>query len=246
MGQKSNPNGLRIGIIKSWESKWFSNVKKTPQLINEDFQIRNFINKSNFKSSVAQIEIERLKQKDKEIIKINLHVVKPQLVFGKDNVLRDKIIKQIQDITKKEVVLNVIEVHNPDKVAILVAKTMAQQLEQRFYFRRVQKMAIQRVLKTGVKGIKTLISGRLGGLEMARSEGYAEGRVPLNTLRADVDYAFAEAHTTYGSFGVKVWIFHGDVLPGATILDTRKPFLAKNNHFHKTNKKEYNHNKGDC
>nr|UFQ04586.1 ribosomal protein S3 ['Tamarix chinensis' witches'-broom phytoplasma] len=229
MGQKSNPNGLRIGIIKSWESKWFSNFKKTPQFINEDFQIRNFINNSSFKSSVSQIEIERLKQKDKEIIKINLYIAKSSAFFGKDNILRDKIIKKIQDITKKEVVLNIIEVKNPDKVAILVAKTMAHQLEQRFYFRRVQKMAIQKVLKTGVKGVKTLISGRLGGLEMARSEGYSEGRVPLNTLRADVDYAFAEARTTYGSFGVKVWIFHGDVLPGETILDTRKPFLVKNN-----------------
>ncbi|MFP7699384.1 MAG: 30S ribosomal protein S3 [Candidatus Phytoplasma pyri] len=244
MGQKSNPNGLRLGIIKSWDSKWFANFKKTPQFIHEDFCIRNFINKNYSKALISKIEIERSKKKDKEVIKINLHVVKTNIINGKDNESLKKITKQIEKITKKEVVFNVIEIKNPDKVAILVAKTMAEQLEQRFYFRRVQKMAIQKVLKTGVKGVKTLISGRLGGLEMARSEGYLEGRVPLNTFRADVEYAFTEAHTTYGSFGVKVWIFHGDVLPGETILDTRKPFVIKSNYAYKNNKKINNY-KGD-
>lgn len=240
MGQKTNPNGLRLGIIKFCDSKWFGNSKKNPIFIYEDFRIREFINKNYEKASISQIEIERIKQKDKDIVKINLYVVFPIYIVGKENEYRKKIIQKIEKLTNKEISLNIIEVKHPDKVAILVAKTMAKQLEQRFYFRRVQKMAIQKVLKTGVKGVKTLISGRLGGLEMARSEGYSEGRVPLNTLRSDVEYAFAQANTTYGSFGVKVWIFHGDVLPGETILDTRKPFaVVKNNAPYKINKKNY-------
>lgn len=226
MGQKTNPNGLRIGVIRTWESKWYADEKDVPALIKEDALIREFLNKNFEKAGVSQIEIERVKAKSKERITIKLYVAKPGIALGREAAVKNKAVSTLEYLTKKEVILNIIEVRRPEKVAILVAQSIAQQLENRASFRRAQKMAIQRALKAGAKGVRTLVSGRLGGAEMARSEGYSEGRVPLHTLRADIDYAVAEANTTYGNLGVKVWIYHGEVLPGQTILDTRKPFEA--------------------
>ncbi|CDR31436.1 30S ribosomal protein S3 [Acholeplasma oculi] len=228
MGQKTNPNGLRLGIIRTWESKWYADKKDVPALIKEDALIREFLNKNFKKAGVSQIEIERVKAKNKERITIKLYVSKPGIALGKEAADKNKAVSTLEYLTKKEVVLNIVEVKRPEKVAILVAQSIAEQLENRASFRRAQKMAIQRALKSGAKGIRTLVSGRLGGAEIARSEGYSEGRVPLHTLRADVDYATAEALTTYGILGIKVWIYHGEVLPGQSILDTRKPFEADN------------------
>jgi small subunit ribosomal protein S3 len=226
MGQKTNPNGLRLGITHTWESKWFANPNKVPALIKEDAYIRDFLTKTYKKAAVSQIEIERLQGKDKERIKISLYTAKPGMVIGREGELKNKVQATLAYKTKKEIILSIVEVKRPEKVALLVAQNIAEQLENRASFRRAQKIAIQRALKSGAKGVKTLVSGRLGGAEMARSEGYSEGRVPLHTLRADVDYATAEANTTYGILGIKVWIYHGEVLPGQTIIDTRKPFEA--------------------
>lgn len=228
MGQKTNPNGLRLGIIRTWESKWYADQKDVPALIKEDALIREFLNENFSKAGVSQIEIERVKAKSKERVTIKLYVSKPGIALGKEASVKNKAVSNLEYLTKKEVILNIIEVRRPEKVAVLVAQSIAEQLENRASFRRAQKMAIQRALKAGAKGIRTLVSGRLGGAEMARSEGYSEGRVPLHTLRADVDYATAEASTTYGILGIKVWIYHGEVLPGQSILDTRKPFEAGN------------------
>ena len=226
MGQKTNPNGLRLGIIRTWESKWYADQKDVPTLIKEDALIREFLNKTFNKAGVSQIEIERVKAKSKERVTIKMHVSKPGIALGKEGAVKNQAVSNLEYLTKKEIILNIIEVRRPEKVAILVAQSIAEQLENRASFRRAQKMAIQRALKAGAKGVRTLVSGRLGGAEMARSEGYSEGRVPLHTLRADVDYATAEAKTTYGILGIKVWIYHGEVLPGQSILDTRKPFEA--------------------
>ena len=223
MGQKVNPIGMRIGIIRSWDSKWFASKKDVPSLVKEDFQIRSYLNKIYKNAAVSQIEIERLKGKEKDKVKITLHTAKPGFVIGRDLESKKKAVAGLEKLTKKEIVLNVVEVKRPERVAVLVAQNIADQLENRASFRRAQKFAISRALKAGAKGCKTLVSGRLGGAEMARSEGYSEGRVPLHTFRADVDYAWAEAQTTYGKLGIKVWIYNGDVLPG----QTREENLAK-------------------
>lgn len=229
MGQKTNPNGLRLGIIRTWDSKWYANANEVPALVKEDAVIRDFLNKTYKKASVSQIEIERIKGKEKSRVKITLHTAKPGVVIGRDGEAKKKAVSTLEYLTKKEIILNIVEVRRHEKVALLVAQNIAEQLENRASFRRVQKIAIQRALKAGAKGVRTLVSGRLGGAEMARSEGYSEGRVPLHTLRADVDYATAEANTTYGILGIKVWIYHGEVLPGQSILDTRRPFEASTN-----------------
>ncbi len=226
MGQKTNPNGLRLGIIRTWESKWYAHKNDVPALVKEDALIREFLNTNFKKAGVSQVEIERVKAKNKERVTIKLYVSKPGIALGKEAGEKNKAVSKLEYLTKKEVILNIVEVRRPEKVAVLVAQSIAEQLEQRASFRRAQKMAITRALKAGAKGIRTLVSGRLGGAEIARSEGYSEGRVPLHTLRADVDYATAEALTTYGILGIKVWIYHGEVLPGQSILDTRKPFEA--------------------
>ena len=226
MGQKTNPNGLRLGIIRTWESKWYAGKNDVPALVKEDAEIREFLTTNFKKAGVSQIEIERVKAKNKDRVTIKLYVAKPGIALGKEAADKNKAVSTLEYMTKKEIVLNIIEVKRPEKVALLVAQTIAEQLENRASFRRAQKMAMQRALKAGAKGIRTSVSGRLGGAEIARSEGYSEGRVPLHTLRADVDYATAEALTTYGILGIKVWIYHGEVLPGQSILDTRKPFEA--------------------
>ncbi len=217
MGQKVNPVGMRLGIIRTWDSKWYAEKTIVPQLVKEDALIRDYLNDFYKKAAVSHIEIERVKGKGgKDRVKISLHTAKPGIVIGRDAETKKKAVAQLEKITKKEVVFNIVEVKRPERVATLVAQSIAEQLESRASFRRVQKIAMQRALKAGAKGVKTLVSGRLGGAEIARSEGYSEGQVPLHTLRADIDYATAEAHTTYGVLGVKVWIYNGEVLPGQT------------------------------
>ncbi|HNZ77424.1 MAG TPA: 30S ribosomal protein S3 [Bacilli bacterium] len=209
MGQKVNPIGLRVGIIRDWESKWYANKLEVPTLLHEDLKIREIIQEFYKKAYVSKIEIERTKTK----IMLTIHTAKPGVVIGRDGAVKAQIVEKLQKMTGKTIFLSVVEIKNPDLDAILVARNMAEQLENRASFRRVQKMAIQRSMKAGAKGIRTSISGRLGGAEMARREGYSEGTVPLHTLRADIDYAIAEANTTYGKLGVKVWICKGEVLP---------------------------------
>ena len=227
MGQKVSPTGLRIGVIRGWDAKWYADKKNVPALLKEDFEIRKYLTTTYSKAAVSQIEIERLKGKAKDRVKITLHSAKPGVVIGRDAETKNKTIATLEYMTKKEVILNVVEVKRAELNAELVAQSIAEQLENRASFRRVQKIAIQRALKAGAKGVKTLISGRLGGAEIARSEGYSEGRVPLHTLRADIDYATAEATTTYGKLGVKVWIYKGEILPGQKVRSEAAPRKPK-------------------
>ena len=214
MGQKVSPVGLRVGVIRDWDSQWYANKTEVAELLLEDLKIRKYLETTFAKAAVSRITIERVKGINKDRIKVSVHTAKPGVVIGRDGETKNKTVEKLAYMTKKEVVLNIIEVKRPELDATLVAQSIAEQLENRASFRRVQKVAIQRALKAGAKGAKTLISGRLGGAEMARSEGYSEGQVPLATLRADVDYATAEALTTYGKLGIKVWIYKGEVLPG--------------------------------
>lgn len=217
MGQKVNPVGMRLGIIRNWDSKWYAEKTVVPTLVKEDAKIREYLNDFYKKAAVSHVEIERVKGKGgKDRVKVTLHTAKPGIVIGRDAETKKKAVATLEKLTKKEIVFNVVEVKRPERVATLVAQSIAEQLENRASFRRVQKIAMQRALKSGAKGVRTLVSGRLGGAEIARSEGYSEGQVPLHTLRADIDYATAEARTTYGILGVKVWIYNGEVLPGQT------------------------------
>ena len=211
MGQKVSPVGLRVGINRDWDASWYADKTKVADLLHEDLKIRGYLDEIYAKAAVSRVVIERLKAANKDRVKITLYTGKPGVVIGKEAETKNKVVKELAYLTKKEIVLNVVEVKKPELDATLVAKSIAEQLEARASFRRVQKVAIQRAMKAGAKGAKTLISGRLGGAEMARSEGYNEGQVPLQTLRADVDYAVAEAHTTYGKLGIKVWIYKGEV-----------------------------------
>lgn len=212
MGQKVSPVGLRVGINRDWDASWYANKNEVADLLHEDLAIRKYLEKEYAKAAVSRIVIERLKGTNKDRVKIALYTAKPGVVIGKDAEIKNKVVSTLEYMTKKEIILNVVEIKKPELDATLVAKSIAEQLENRASFRRVQKLAMQRALKAGAKGVKTLISGRLGGAEMARSEGYNEGQVPLQTLRADVDYATAEADTTYGKLGVKVWIYKGEIL----------------------------------
>ncbi len=209
MGQKVNPVGQRIGIILDWESRWYADKNEVADLLHEDIKIRDLLYDLYKNASVSKIEIERSKKR----VIITVNTAKPGMVIGRNAETKKAVVEKLQKLTSKTVFLNVVEIKRPEKDARLVAENIARQLENRASFRRVQKVAIQRALKAGAKGCKTLISGRLGGAEMARSEGYSEGNVPLHTLRADIDYALAEAMTTYGKLGVKVWIYKGEVLP---------------------------------
>lgn len=211
MGQKVSPTGLRVGINRDWDAAWYAGKNDVADLLIEDLKIREYLNTVYKKAAISRVIIERLKGTNKDRVKITLHTGKPGVVIGHEAETKNKVVKELVFMTKKEIILNVVEIKKPELDATLVAKSIAEQLEARASFRRVQKVAIQRALKAGAKGAKTLISGRLGGAEMARSEGYNEGQVPLQTLRADVDYAVAEAHTTYGKLGVKVWIYKGEV-----------------------------------
>ena len=208
MGQKIHPHGLRVGIIKDWDSKWYTKKDFADQLL-EDYKVRKYIKNKLFTSGVSRIEIERAANR----IRITINTAKPGMVIGRGGSGVDELKGEIEKMTGKQVSINVIEIKNPDMDAQLVAENIASQLERRISFRRAMKQAISRALKSGAKGIKTMVSGRLGGAEIARSEMYHEGTIPLQTLRADIDYGFAEAHTNYGRIGGKVWIYKGEVLP---------------------------------
>jgi small subunit ribosomal protein S3 len=212
MGQKVSPVGLRVGINRDWDAAWYAGKNEVADLLHEDLRIRKHLETVYAKAQVSRIVIERVKgSNNKDRIKIALYTAKPGIVIGHEAETKNAVVKQLQYLTKKDIILNIVEIKRAELDATLVAKSIADQLEARASFRRVQKVAIQRALKAGAKGAKTLISGRLGGAEMARSEGYNEGQVPLQTLRADVDYAVAEANTTYGKLGIKVWIYKGEV-----------------------------------
>lgn len=209
MGQKVNPHGLRVGIIKDWDSKWYADKKNFNQLLVEDHKIREFVKKKLFISGISKIEIERAANK----IKLTVYTAKPGMVIGRGGSGVEELRVALEKMTKKGVVVNVEEIKVPELDAQLVAENIASQLERRVTFRRAMKQAIQRTMRSGAKGIKTAVSGRLGGADMARTEGYSEGTIPLQTLRADIDYGFAEADTTYGKLGVKVWLYKGEILP---------------------------------
>lgn len=208
MGQKVNPVGLRIGIIRDWESKWYAE-KDYADLLHEDLKIRNFIRERLKDAAVSKIEIERAANR----VNITIHTAKPGMVIGKGGAEVEALRNALAKLTNKKVHINIHEIKTPELDAYLVAESIAQQLERRVSFRRAMKQAIQRSMRAGAKGVRTMVSGRLGGADIARSEGYSEGTVPLHTLRADIDYGFAEAMTTYGKIGVKVWIYRGEVLP---------------------------------
>lgn len=210
MGQKVSPVGLRIGIIRDWESKWYAG-KDYGDLLLEDVKIREYLKEKLKDAAVSHIEIERAANR----VNVTIHTAKPGMVIGKGGIEVEVIRNYLASLSNKKVHINITEIKNPELDAILVAESIAQQLERRVSFRRAMKQAIQRTLRSGAKGIKTSVSGRLGGAEIARTEGYSEGTVPLHTLRADIDYGTAEAHTTYGRIGVKVWIYRGEVLPTA-------------------------------
>ena len=213
MGQKVSPVGLRVGINRDWDAAWYAGKNEVADLLHEDLKIRNYIEKVYAKAQVSRVIIERLKgSKNKDRIKITLYTAKPGIVIGHEAETKNNVVKQLQYMTKKDIILNIVEIKRAELDATLVARSIAEKLENRASFRRVQKIAIQQALKAGAKGARTLISGRLGGAEMARSEGYSEGQVPLHTLRANVDYAVAEADTTYGKLGIKVWIYKGEIL----------------------------------
>ena len=208
MGQKVNPHGLRVGVIKDWESRWYADADFADCLV-EDYNIRKFLKKKLFSAGVSEIEIERTTDK----LKVIIHVSKPGVVIGKQGAEIEKLKKDISKFTSKKVLVDIKEIKRPDREAQLVAESIANQLENRVSFRRAMKSTMSRSMKAGVMGIKTCCSGRLGGADMARTEFYSEGTIPLQTLRADIDYGFAEADTTYGKVGVKVWIYKGEVLP---------------------------------
>jgi small subunit ribosomal protein S3 len=208
VGQKVNPIGMRIGIIRDWESKWYAD-KDYATLLHEDIKVREYIAKRLNDASVSKVEIERAANR----INVSVHTAKPGMVIGKGGTEVEALRKALNQLTGKRVHINIIEIKRADLDAKLVAENIARQLENRVSFRRAQKQAIQRTMRSGAQGIKTQVSGRLGGADIARAEHYSEGTVPLHTLRADIDYAHAEADTTYGKLGVKVWIYRGEVLP---------------------------------
>jgi small subunit ribosomal protein S3 len=209
LGQKVNPIGFRLGVIKTWDSKWYAEADYAKNL-HEDLKIRQFLKKRLYSSGISKIEIERAANKTK----INIHTARPGLIIGKRGAEVESLKKDLAGITSKEVFINILEVRKPELDAQLVAENVALQLERRIAFRRAMKKSVTSALKFGAKGIRITCSGRLGGAEMSRTEWYREGRVPLHTLRADIDYGFAEAKTTYGIIGVKVLIFKGEILPG--------------------------------
>ncbi len=208
MGQKVNPHGLRVGVIKDWDSKWYAEADFADLLV-EDYNIRTYLKKKLYAAGVSKIEIERASDR----IKVIIYTAKPGVVIGKGGAEIEKIKAEVQKFTSKKLVVDIKEVKRPDRDAQLVAENIALQLENRVSFRRAMKSCMSRTMKSGAKGIKTSCSGRLGGADMARTEFYSEGTIPLQTLRADIDYGFAEADTTYGKVGVKVWIYKGEVLP---------------------------------
>ena len=209
MGQKVNPHGLRVGVIKDWDSRWYADKKNFGDNLVEDYEIRKYLKKSLFSAGIAKIEIERASDR----VKVIIYTAKPGVVIGKGGAEIEVTKKELSKLTDKKVLVDIKEIKRPDRDAQLVAENIALQLENRVSFRRAMKSCMSRTMKAGAKGIKASVSGRLGGADMARTEFYSEGTIPLQTLRADIDYGFAEADTTYGKVGVKVWIYKGEVLP---------------------------------
>ncbi len=220
MGQKVNPHGLRVGVIKDWDSRWFAKKADFGDTLVEDYNVRNYILKTLKPAGVPRVEIERFAE-DK--VRIHIHCAKPGIVIGRGGAEIEKLRVQLEKMMKKSVAINILEVKQPDLDAQLVAERIALDLENRASFRRAMKQCIGRAMRLNAKGIKTMVSGRLGGAEIARSESYHEGTIPLQTIRADIDYGFAEADTTYGKLGVKVWIYKGEVLKG----DAAKAMAAR-------------------
>lgn len=208
MGQKVNPHGLRVGIIKDWDSKWYADKDFADNLV-EDNKIRTYLKKRLYNAGVSKMEIERAADR----LKVIVYTAKPGVVIGKGGSEIEKVKGELAKLTDKKLIVDIKEIRRPDKDAQLVAENIAQQLENRISFRRAMKSCMSRTMKSGALGVKTSVSGRLGGADMARTEFYSEGTIPLQTLRADIDYGFAEADTTYGKVGVKVWIYKGEVLP---------------------------------
>ena len=228
MGQKVNPHGLRVGVIKDWDSRWYARNEKVGDLLVEDKKIRDYLKKTLYSAGIPKIEIER----DNAKVRIYLHCARPGVVIGKGGADIERLRLQLEKMIGKSVALNIVEVKAPDMNAQLVAENIAQQLEKRIGFRRAMKNAMGRAMRMGARGIKTCVSGRLGGAEIARTEHYHDGTIPLQTLRADIDYGFAEAATTYGRIGVKVWIYKGEVLTQTLrttprTLDTNKPYQER-------------------
>ncbi len=209
MGQKMHPHGLRVGVISDWNSKWYADSKNYADYLVEDHKIREYVKKKLFVSGISKVEIERTAK----FVKVNVYTAKPGVVIGKGGSLAESLKQELSKMIGKEVSLNIVEVKDVDTNAQLVAENIANQLERRISFRRAMKQCMQKAMKAGALGIKTSVSGRLGGADMARTEFYKEGTIPLQTLRADIDYGFYEADTTYGKIGVKVWIYKGEVLP---------------------------------
>lgn len=217
MGQKVNPHGLRVGIVKDWDAKWYADKDYAANL-HEDVLIRNFLKKTLFIAGISRIEIERINKR----IKLTIHTAKPGMVIGRGGAGIEDIRKALKGFTDKQIDVNIAEIKQADMDSVLVAENIANQLERRIGFRRAMKQAVGRTMRLGAKGIKIMVSGRLGGAEIARSESYREGSIPLHTLRANIDYGTAEAHTTYGCIGIKVWIYKGEVLPEAKQAPAKK------------------------
>ena len=209
MGQKVHPTGVRVGIIKDWKAKWYADSKNFADYLVEDQKIRKFLNKKLYAAGISDIEIERTAK----MIKVNVHAAKPGIIIGKGGAGAESLKAELTKLIGKDININIVEVKSVDTDAQLVAENIAGQLERRISFRKAMKQCMQKSMKAGALGIKTAVSGRLGGADMARTEFYKEGNIPLQTLRADIDYGFAEADTTYGKIGVKVWIYKGEVLP---------------------------------
>lgn len=209
MGQKVHPKGLRLGIIKDWDARWFADKKSFSGLLLEDVKIRNYIKKKLYAAGISRVQIERAANR----LRISIYTAKPGIVIGRGGTEVEVLRKELEKLTGKQVHVNIVEIKTPEVDAQLVAENVAAQIEKRVAFRRAMKQVVSRAMKMGAKGIKVACSGRLAGAEIARTEWYSEGKVPLHTLRADIDYGFCEARTTYGRIGVKVWIYKGDVLP---------------------------------
>src|SRR5476649_2309977 len=229
MGQKVNPIGLRLGINRTWDSRWFASKGEYGRLLHEDLKIRGFLMTQLKQAAVARIVIERPHKK----CRVTIHSARPGVVIGKKGADIDKLRKQVADITASDVVINIVEIRKPELDATLVAESIAQQLERRVAFRRAMKRAVQSAMRLGAEGIRINCSGRLGGAEIARLEWYREGRVPLHTLRADVDYGTATAHTAYGTCGVKVWVFKGEILEHDPMASERRLHEADNQSTHR-------------
>ena len=238
MGQKVNPHGLRVGVIKDWDSKWYADKKNFADLLVEDNNIRKYVKKKLYTAGISKIEIERAANR----VKVSIYTAKPGMVIGRGGAGVEELRAEIEKLTNKSVVINVEEIKNQDLDAQIVAEAIAESLERRVAFRRAMKQAIQRTMRQGALGIKTSVSGRLGGADMARTEGYSEGTIPLQTLRADIDYGFAEADTTYGKIGVKVWLYKGEVLPELREDSRRRPRDNRDNRDNRNRKRRDNRN----